>query len=85
MLLCLRCKREENNKWRHLTDENGTRNVFSKAKKKAFAAGVRPVLGLEMKELNEIFHLVCRSRAICTDLKSYLQLDFTSKFTKEPF
>ena len=74
------------NKWRHLTAKSCTRNVLTKkAKKEAFAAGVRPVWRLDLIELNEDFHLAYVFWPIWTDLKSYLRLNFTNKFTNKPF
>ena len=68
---------------------NGQRSNYKrfgkKCIKKAFAARVRPVLDLILKEFVEIFHLVGAMRARETEQKRYRGFNFTNKFTKEPF
>ena len=50
--------------------------------KEAFAAGVRPVSELILKENFVNFHVVIALSVIWTDLKRYLDFNFSSNFTK---
>ena len=79
------CETWRNNTWRHLPAKIWTKKRILKAKIKAFAAGMRPVLEHVLKDLDEFFQTRGCLRASLNEQKSSGSFNFTSKFTKEPF